>query len=45
MFILTDKSTGGVYAVYNKDRVKTVQLFEDSEDAQDAERSAWMQKL
>tara|TARA_Y100000296_G_scaffold30148_1_gene35110 strand:- start:1609 stop:1863 length:255 start_codon:yes stop_codon:yes gene_type:complete len=34
MFILTDKSTGGVYAVYNKDRVKTVQLFEDSEDAQ-----------
>lgn len=34
MFILTDKSTGGVYAVYNKDRVKTVQIFEDSEDAQ-----------
>ena len=34
MYILTDKITGGVYAVYNKDRVKTVQIFEEEEDAE-----------
>ena len=33
MFILTDKNTGGVYAVSNKDRVKTVQVFEQEDDA------------
>ena len=33
MYILTDKSTGGVYAVFNKDRIKTVQVFESEEDA------------
>ena len=33
MFILTDSSSGGVYAVYNKDQVKTVQIFEDKDDA------------
>lgn len=33
MFILTDSISGGVYAVYNKDQVKTVQIFEDKDDA------------
>ena len=33
MYILSDKSTGGVYAVFNKDKVKTVQLFEEEDDA------------
>ena len=33
MFILTDKNTGGVYAVSNKDRIKTVQVFEQEDDA------------
>jgi hypothetical protein len=33
MFILTDKNTGGVYAVTNKDRIKTVQVFEQEDDA------------
>lgn len=33
MYILTDKTTGGVYAVFNKDKVKTVQVFESEEDA------------
>ena len=33
MYILTDKNTGGVYAVFNKDRVKTVQVFEEEDDA------------
>ena len=33
MYILTDKDTGGVYAVFNKDRVKTVQIFETEDDA------------
>lgn len=33
MYILTDKNTGGVYAVFNKDRIKTVQVFESEEDA------------
>lgn len=34
MYILTDKMTGGVYAVLNKDSVKTVQIFEEFEDAE-----------
>ena len=34
MYILTDKDNGGVYAVYNKDRIKTVQIFEVAEDAE-----------
>ena len=34
MYILTDKLTGGVYAVLNKDQIKTVQIFEESEDAE-----------
>ena len=34
MYILTDKDNGGVYAVYNKDKVKTVQIFEVAEDAE-----------
>ena len=34
MFILTDTKTGGVYAVFNKERVKTVQIFEEEDDAQ-----------
>jgi len=33
MFILTDKNTGGVYAVSNKDQIKTVQVFEQEDDA------------
>ena len=33
MYILTDKTTGGVYAVFNKDKVKTVQVFEEEDDA------------
>ena len=33
MFILTDKETGGVYAVSTKDRKKTVTLFEEEYDA------------
>lgn len=32
-YILADKSSGGVYAVFSKDRVKTVQIFEEEEDA------------
>jgi len=32
MFILTDKNTGGVYAVFNKEKVKTVQIFEEEDD-------------
>ena len=34
MYILTDKDNGGVYAVYNKDKIKTVQIFEVAEDAE-----------
>ena len=34
MYILTDKDNGGVYAVYNKDKIKTVQIFEAAEDAE-----------
>ena len=34
MYILTDKDNGGVYAVYNKDKIKTVQIFEIQDDAE-----------
>lgn len=34
MFILTDKKSGGVYAVANKNNIKTVHLFEIEDDAQ-----------
>mgnify|MGYP001248010388 FL=1 len=34
MYILTDKDSGGVYAVYNKDKIKTVQIFEVQDDAE-----------
>ena len=33
MYLLTDKKSGGVYAVFNKDNVKTVHLFEEEDDA------------
>jgi hypothetical protein len=33
MFILTDKESGGVYAVQTKDRRKTVTMFEEEDDA------------
>ena len=33
MYILADKTTGGVYAVFDKNRVKTVQVFEEEDDA------------
>jgi len=33
MYILADKNTGGVYAVFDKDKVKTVQVFEEEDDA------------
>ena len=34
MFVLTDKKSGGVYAVNNKADVKTVHMFQQKEDAQ-----------
>ena len=34
MFILTEKDTGGVYALPNKENVKTVHMFQQKEDAQ-----------
>ena len=34
MFVLTDKKTGGIYAVNSKDLSKTVTVFEDSDDAE-----------
>jgi hypothetical protein len=34
MFVLTDKKSGGVYAVNNNDDVKTVHMFQQKEDAQ-----------
>ncbi|WLW37225.1 hypothetical protein [Synechococcus phage S-RS29] len=34
MFILTDKKTGGIYAVRNKDHENTVTIFEEEDDAQ-----------
>jgi len=33
MFILTEKDTGGVYALPNNDNVKTVHMFEQEDDA------------
>ena len=33
MFILTEKETGGVYALPNKHNVKTVHMFEQEDDA------------
>jgi hypothetical protein len=33
MYILISKKHGGVYAVRNKDGLKTVQIFEDEDDA------------
>jgi len=33
MYILVSKTSGGVYAVRNKDGLKTVQLFEIEDDA------------
>ncbi|ABA47118.1 gp147 [Synechococcus phage syn9] len=33
MFILTDKESGGVYAVQTKDRRKTVTMFVEEDDA------------
>ena len=34
MFILTEKSSGGVYAIKNKDNIQTVHIFEQEEDAE-----------
>tara|TARA_B100000902_G_C26629993_1_gene584008 strand:- start:144 stop:398 length:255 start_codon:yes stop_codon:yes gene_type:complete len=34
MFILTEKRTGGVYAVKNKQDVRTVHMFEQEDDAE-----------
>ncbi|AGH56247.1 hypothetical protein [Synechococcus phage S-E7] len=33
MFILTDKLSGGIYAVQNQDMKKTVHIFEEKDDA------------
>ena len=33
MFILTQKERGGVYAVKDKTKIKTVQVFEEEDDA------------
>ena len=33
MFILTEKDTGGVYALPNNQNVKTVHMFEQEDDA------------
>ena len=33
MFILTEKDTGGVYALPNNENVKTVHMFEEEDDA------------
>ena len=34
MFVLTDKKSGGIYSVLNKDNQKTVQCFEEESDCQ-----------
>ena len=34
MFILTEKRTGGVYAVKNKQNIRTVHIFEQEDDAE-----------
>lgn len=33
MYILTTKKSGGVYAIENRDHVRTVQMFVDKDDA------------
>jgi hypothetical protein len=33
MFLLVDQSTGGVYAVRDRNNEKVVQMFEDKDDA------------
>ena len=32
MFVLTDKKSGGIYSVLDKNSVKTVQCFEEEDD-------------
>ena len=32
MFVLTDKKSGGIYSILNKDKQKTVQCFEEKDD-------------
>ena len=34
MFVLTDTTSGGIYAIKSKDRKKTVTVFEDRDDAE-----------
>ena len=34
MFVLTDAESGGIYAVHTKERMKTVTVFEDRDDAE-----------
>ena len=34
MFVLTDTTSGGIYAIRSKDRKKTVTVFEDRDDAE-----------
>ena len=34
MFVLTDTNSGGIYAVNSKDKIKTVTVFEDRDDAE-----------
>ena len=34
MFILTEKTSGGVYAVKNKQNIRTVHIFEQEDDAE-----------
>ena len=49
MFILTQVPNGGVYSVINKDKKKTVQCFEEEDDAvryiQQLEASSYEKKL
>jgi len=33
MFVLTEKNSGGVYALKNKNEVQTVHVFENEDDA------------
>ena len=33
MFVLTEKNSGGVYALRNKNEVQTVHVFENEDDA------------
>lgn len=34
MYVLVDKKSGGVYAVKNDDKKRTVQMWEEKEDAE-----------